>query len=189
MLWEPTDHVYGARGTTPQMSWEELSVIHWFLEFFHAVSRRQKTPGHLDFQFWGRVYPYVFLMRTEQLFSQQFPAWANCLTQSSLPKAIKFMAQIPTVPKQELLSLWFISWLNLPGTGFRDCWNVDAFFCCCCWVLGIFFFDLVGKMKPYEIRAWVVWASSFLYLTFCLFTHLYRCEPSKLCIGDWAWIL
>lgn len=56
MLWEPTDHVYRISWYNSLDELEELFVIHCFLEFFEAVGRRCKTPGHLDFQFQGQVY-------------------------------------------------------------------------------------------------------------------------------------
>lgn len=46
----------GVVGTTAWKSWEELAVIHWFLEFFEAVGGRCEVPGHPDFHFQGQVY-------------------------------------------------------------------------------------------------------------------------------------
>lgn len=52
-------------------------VIHRFLEFLKAVGRRCKTPGHLDFQFQGRVYLSCVSKEDRTDVLTEFPGQAN----------------------------------------------------------------------------------------------------------------
>lgn len=154
----------GLVGTTAWMSWRNYlsSIASWnSLKLWVGGARLLviwTSSSRVKFIF------HVFLKRTEQLFSQQFPGWANSPTQSSLPKATEFMAQILSVPKKELLSPSDL----FHGQTFQELdlevVEMCMHFLCVCWVFGIFFSDLIGKMKPYELSTWAIWASSFLHL-------------------------
>lgn len=177
VLWEPTSWMYKTSWHSSWMSEEELSIIHWFLEFFYAEGRRWKIPGHLGFQ--DPAYSPCVAKRGQ----------SRCSHNSSLAEQ---MLQ-PSHHHWRQPSSWPTSWLFLnrsyghPVIYFmgkpsrkRILKLLECMYIFVCWVLRIFFFDLVGKMKRYELRAWAVWVSNFLHLRSASFHIFIDDQPSKL---------